>query len=68
MSRELEDSPFPGSYAAHEFHYSTVQRQGAGKPLFSAKDALGNDLGPAGLVDGNVCGSYMHLIDLAAAP
>jgi cobyrinic acid a,c-diamide synthase len=63
-----EGSPFPGRYAAHEFHYSTVQRQGAGRPLFMAEDALENDLGPAGLVDGNVCGSYMHLIDLAAAP
>ena len=62
------DSPFPGSYAAHEFHYSTVARQGAGTALFSAEDALGNDLGPAGLVSGNVCGSYMHLIDLAAWP
>jgi cobyrinic acid a,c-diamide synthase len=61
-------SPFPGRYCAHEFHYSTVVRQGAGRPLFLAEDALENDLGPAGLVDANVCGSYMHLIDLAAAP
>ena len=61
-------SPFPDRYTAHEFHYSTVERQGAGQALFAAEDALGNDLGPAGLVDGNVCGSYMHLIDLAAAP
>jgi cobyrinic acid a,c-diamide synthase len=61
-------SPFAGRYAAHEFHYSTVARQGAGQALFSAEDALGNDLGPAGLAAGNVCGSYMHLIDLAAAP
>ena len=61
-------SPFPGRYTAHEFHYSTVARQGAGKPLFSTKDALGNDLGSMGLIEGNVCGSYIHLIDLAAAP
>jgi cobyrinic acid a,c-diamide synthase len=61
-------SAFPGRYTAHEFHYSTIVRQGAGRALFHAEDALGNDLGPAGLTDGNVCGSYMHLIDLAAAP
>jgi cobyrinic acid a,c-diamide synthase len=61
-------SPFPSRYTAHEFHYSTIERQGAGLPLFAAEDALGADLGPAGLVQGNVCGSYMHLIDLAAAP
>ena len=66
--RGAAGSPFAGRYTAHEFHYSTVARQGAGKPLFTAEDALGNDLGPAGLVNGNVCGSYMHLIDLAAAP
>ena len=63
-----DGSPFPGRYTAHEFHYSTVLRQDAEQPLFAAEDALGNDLGSAGLVDGNVCGSYMHLIDLAAAP
>ncbi len=66
--RGAAGSPFAGRYTAHEFHYSTVARQGAGNPLFTAEDALGNDLGPAGLVNGNVCGSYMHLIDLAAAP
>ena len=66
--RGAAGSPFSGRYTAHEFHYSTVARQGAGKPLFHAEDALGNDLGPAGLAHGNVCGSYIHLIDLAAAP
>jgi cobyrinic acid a,c-diamide synthase len=60
-------SPFPGSYTAHEFHYSTVTRQGAGNPLFKAGDALGEDLGNCGLIDGNVCGSYMHLIDVMEA-
>ena len=58
-------SPFPAEYAGHEFHYSTVLRQDRGQQLFQATDALGKDLGPAGLVDRNVCGSYMHLIDLA---
>jgi cobyrinic acid a,c-diamide synthase len=61
-------SAFAGRYTAHEFHYSTVLHQGAGQALFAAEDALGNDLGPAGLTERNVCGSYMHLIDLAAAP
>lgn len=58
---------FSGAYTAHEFHYSSVTKQGAADPLFTAQDALGNDLGPAGLSDGKVCGSYIHLIDCAAA-
>ena len=32
------------------------------------KMRLGMISGPPVLVNGNVCGSYMHLIDLAAAP
>ena len=63
--RGVPGSPFPGSYAAHEFHYSTVRRQGRTDPLFQAADALGADLGPCGLLEGNVCGSYAHLIDFS---
>ncbi|MCG6859438.1 MAG: cobyrinate a,c-diamide synthase [Salaquimonas sp.] len=47
---------------AHEFHYSIAQRE-EGEPLFYAHDALGEDLGMAGLRAGNVMGSYMHVID-----
>ena len=55
---------FPGKYWAHEFHYSTLVRQGEGTALFDAVDAVGTDLGAHGLQIGKVAGSYMHLIDL----
>ncbi|MDD9909603.1 MAG: cobyrinate a,c-diamide synthase [Ahrensia sp.] len=49
-------------FAAHEFHYSTAIRE-EGAPLLTARDALGEELGPKGLRAGSVFGSYMHLID-----
>lgn len=52
-------------YCAHEFHYTSATREN-GEALFSARDALGNDLGRTGLCDGTVSGSYMHLIDRRA--
>ena len=55
---------FAGRYRAHEFHYSTLVRQGTGMALFTACDALDADLGALGLQIGAVAGSYMHLIDL----
>lgn len=55
---------FAGRYRGHEFHYSTLTRQGEGDALFDAVDAEGNQLGPQGLQIGSVAGSYMHLIDL----
>jgi cobyrinic acid a,c-diamide synthase len=65
--RGVAGSPFSKKYTAHEFHYSTVSRHGDADPLFHCADALGEDLGPAGMMRGNVSGSYMHLIDLADA-
>lgn len=55
---------FSGRYRAHEFHYSTLVRQGEGMPLFDAEDATGMKLGAHGRQIGKVAGSYMHLIDL----
>lgn len=52
----------------HEFHYATVVTEGDGEPLFSAVDALGNDLGTFGRQRGNVAGSFLHLIDIAGRP
>jgi len=49
----------------HEFHYSTIESQGGGEPLFQAHDAAGNDLGHIGQRIGNVMGSYAHVISLA---
>ncbi len=54
--------PFTGTFAAHEFHYATTT-QASGTPLFTANDAEGIDLGPFGLINGNTCGSFAHLIE-----
>lgn len=47
----------------HEFHYAEVLEEGPGRPLFACSDAHGNDLGPSGLTEGRVMGSFVHLID-----
>ncbi|SOC42844.1 hydrogenobyrinic acid a,c-diamide synthase (glutamine-hydrolysing) /cobyrinate a,c-diamide synthase [Rhizobium subbaraonis] len=62
----LAGSGFEAPMTAHEFHYSTVVEEGAADRVFRARDAAGQDLGMVGLRRGSVCGSYMHLIDLAA--
>ncbi len=46
----------------HEFHYSTILRQ-EGTPLFTARDAEEVVQGHQGLREGNVMGSYLHVID-----
>ena len=61
----LGGSGFSAPMTAHEFHYSTLVSEGEAERLFSVRDAMGEDLGRAGLRRGNVSGSYMHLIDLA---
>ncbi|MBW9054680.1 cobyrinate a,c-diamide synthase [Rhizobium mesosinicum] len=63
----LADGFFDRPMTAHEFHYSTIVSEGEADRMFAAQDALGNDLGLAGLRRGQVAGSYMHLIDLAGA-
>ncbi|MBZ9653260.1 cobyrinate a,c-diamide synthase [Phyllobacterium lublinensis] len=57
--------PFDLPLTAHEFHYASIMREGGAERVFRVKDALGEDLGEAGLRVGSVCGSYMHIIDLA---
>ncbi len=59
--------PFPGRWAAHEFHYATV-RTAEGAPLFAATDAEGGALLAMGLVRGCVAGSFAHLIDALPLP
>lgn len=61
----LAASPFQVPLTAHEFHYASIIREGDALRLFQVKDALGEDLDEAGLRVGSVCGSYMHVIDLA---
>ena len=50
-------------FRGHEFHFASTVKYGPGTPLFSAKDAHGFDLGKVGLVNSNVCGSFIHLVD-----
>ncbi len=63
----LADSPLGlagQQFRGHEFHYATLVRQ-SGSPLFAAEDARYTDLGSVGVVDGNVAGSFLHLVDRA---
>ena len=59
--------PWPAQLRGHEFHYSTLVRQGAGEALFEAADSAGRQLGSMGLRHGRVMGSYAHVIDGEAA-
>jgi cobyrinic acid a,c-diamide synthase len=62
----LNTSFFDGPLMAHEFHYATILSEGDADRLFATADAAGTPLGPAGLQRGQVAGSFMHLIDMAA--
>ena len=62
--RELKleaEFPLPKSARGHEFHFTKAVAEN-GTPLFSAHNKQGDDLGMIGLKDGNVAGSYAHLI------
>ena len=49
-------------FRGHEFHYaSEIENRGA--TLFTMKDARGQEIAEAGCCQGNVCGSFAHLID-----
>jgi cobyrinic acid a,c-diamide synthase len=50
------------TYSAHEFHYATTL-DAQGRALFDATDAQGTPLGPIGLINGRVAGSFAHIID-----
>lgn len=53
----------PGQgFRGHEFHYASILAE-EGEPLFTIADAAGQDLGRAGLAQGRVAGSFVHLID-----
>ncbi|WP_375255240.1 cobyrinate a,c-diamide synthase [Yoonia sp.] len=56
------EGPLAGRWTGHEFHYATTTRAD-GPPLFAATDAEGTPLPPMGLVQGNVMGSFGHIID-----
>ncbi len=59
------NAPWKTNLRGHEFHYSTIAKQGSADPLFQASDAAGNDLGSIGQRVGNVMGSYAHIISQA---
>lgn len=62
--RQLENlgSAFPARLRGHEFHYSTAEVKSGAEPLFRARSAAGEDLGPMGQRIGKVMGSYAHII------
>lgn len=67
--RRLSPRPgfvWPMPLSAHEFHYASIVDEGPADRLFDVDDALGDTLAPAGLSRGSVCGSFMHVIDMAA--
>ena len=51
-----------GDWLGHEFHYATTVSV-RGTALFKAADAADMALAPMGLVEGNVSGSFAHVID-----
>ena len=53
---------WPAKLRGHEFHYATTLKA-EGDPMFHVKDAEGNLLNPTGLINGNHCGSFVHIID-----
>ncbi|MEM8551793.1 MAG: cobyrinate a,c-diamide synthase [Pseudomonadota bacterium] len=60
---------WPKILRGHEFHYASAV--GEGPALFDAHDAAGHRVGPLGTVNGNVAGSFAHVIDCpesSAAP
>ncbi|QDL90444.1 cobyrinate a,c-diamide synthase [Paroceanicella profunda] len=57
-----DGAPRPGPQLGHEFHYASTTRA-EGAALYDAEDAEGQALGPAGLVNGSVSGSFAHVID-----
>ncbi len=57
--------PFKQTLRGHEFHYSTIENQTSGAPLFHAQDASGHDIGRIGQRVGQVMGSYAHIISVA---
>ena len=55
--------PWAANLRGHEFHYThTIEAKG--KPLFKATDAQGVVQVDMGLQNGNIMGSYAHVIDV----
>ena len=52
-------------FRGHEFHYAEIVSVGDHAPLFEGRDSAGQALGPLGLRQGRVMGSFIHLVDAA---
>ncbi|HSO41803.1 MAG TPA: cobyrinate a,c-diamide synthase [Rhodospirillales bacterium] len=66
LAAETPLGPAGSGYRGHEFHYARTLSEGPGTSLMRAFDATGRDLGPTGLVEGSVLGSFVHLINREA--
>ncbi|PIE13955.1 MAG: cobyrinic acid a,c-diamide synthase [Rhodobacterales bacterium] len=55
--------PFQGEFNGHEFHYASTL-EARGQPMFRNCDAEGSEMPDAGLVEGRVAGSFLHLVDV----
>lgn len=60
---EISAGPWRGPSKGHEFHYATTLTA-EGVAFAEARDAAGQTLGPVGLRDGNVMGSFAHVIEI----
>lgn len=54
-------------YRGHEFHYASILSEDNTSPLFATNNARGDNPGASGTSIGPVSGSFIHLIDRAAA-
>ena len=50
-------------YRGHEFHYANILLESGAPKLFSGKNANDLELGAVGLTNGEIAGSFIHLID-----
>jgi cobyrinic acid a,c-diamide synthase len=64
LTRATPLGPAGTCFRGHEFHYASLLET-EGTPLFDASDGTGGALGAAGVVQGSVMGSFVHLIDRA---
>lgn len=55
------------AFRGHEFHYARTTSRDNASPLFTARNARGDNLGPTGIALGRVAGSFVHLIDRRSA-
>ena len=55
-------------FFGHEFHYATVLVEEGEQSLFQTTNAASANARLEGLIDGNVAGSFVHLIDQETLP